>query len=270
MAADLGDATRVDGANGRYTATLSDQWEIWGPNGGYLAAICLRAAGEVAKIDRPRSFYCHFLSSPGFGPVELEVLALKHGRRAESLSVSMSQDGRPVLHALVKTAADAPGYEHQHPKMPEVPAPEDVEPFEYVPQEGQPVFRFWENVERRPLRAVEGDRRAPMVREWTRFRPVACFEDPYLDAARALILLDTFGFPAAYQRHRSWKYLAPNLDTSVWLHHFSPACEWLLIEQECTVAAHGLMGVSGRLWDTDGRLLASGGAQLCCIPGRGG
>jgi acyl-CoA thioesterase len=58
------------------------------------------------------------------------------------------------------------------------------------------------------------------------------------------------------------------LDTSVWLHRFSPACEWLLIEQECTVAAHGLMGVSGRVWDTDGGLLASGGAQLCCVPGR--
>lgn len=100
MATDLGDATRIEGADGHYTATLSDQWEIWGPNGGYLAAICLRAAGEVAKIGRPCSFYCHFLSSPAFGPVELEVAALKHGRRAESLSVSMTQEGE-IMRAIV-------------------------------------------------------------------------------------------------------------------------------------------------------------------------
>ncbi len=62
---DLEQATRVEGDAGRYHARLSDEWEIWGPNGGYLAAIALRAAGELAEIRQPASFYCHFLSSPG-------------------------------------------------------------------------------------------------------------------------------------------------------------------------------------------------------------
>lgn len=268
MASDLEQATRLDGEDGRYAATLSDQWEIWGPNGGYLAAIALRAAGEVAEIARPRSFYCHFLSSPAFGPVDVEVSVLKRGRRAESFSVSMAQEGKAVLHALVKTALDGPGYEHQHPAMPSVPPPEEVEAYEYVPAPGRPTFRFWENVERRPvLRATED--RSPVVREWTRFRPVACFEDPFLDAARSLILLDTFGYPAAYQRYRSWDYLAPNLDTSLWLHHFNPTCVWLLVDHECTIARDGLMGVHGRIWDTGGALLATGAAQLCCIENPG-
>ena len=48
---------------GRYHARLSKDWEIWGPNGGYLAAIALRAAGVLAQIRQPASFYCHFLSS---------------------------------------------------------------------------------------------------------------------------------------------------------------------------------------------------------------
>jgi acyl-CoA thioesterase len=267
MAIDLGEATQVVGGNGRFAATLSDEWEIWGPNGGYLAAIALRAAGEVAEIAQPRSFYCHFLSSPAFAGVDIEVVVLKRGSRAESLSIAMTQDGKPILQALVKTATDGPGYEHQHPVMPAVPPPEEVEAYEYVPTPGRPAFSFWDNVERRPVLAAVDDR-SPVVREWTRFRPVACFEDPFVDAARALILLDTFGFPAAYRRYRSWEYAAPNLDTSVWLHRFNPACEWLLVEQECSVAEHGLMGVGGRLWDTDGALLATGGAQLCCIPNR--
>jgi Thioesterase-like superfamily len=203
MASDLEQATRLDGRSGRYQARLSEDWEIWGPNGGYLAAIALRAGGEVAEIERPASFYCHFLSSPAFD----------------------------VLHPT------------------------------------SPPFSFWENVERRPVdQSTTDEPQAPLVRAWVRFRPTACFEDPFLDAARALILLDTYGFPAAYRKYKSWEYLAPNLDTSVWFHHFNPGCEWLLIDHECTVADHGLMGVSGRVWDTDGRLLATGSAQLCCIP----
>ncbi len=269
---DLEHATRLETRGGGYRAHLSKDWEIWGPNGGYLAAIALRAAGLVAQIKRPASFYCHFLSSPDFSAVELEVNMLKQGRRAESLVVEMTQDGKPILHALVKTVAEAPGYSHQHPNAPDVPPPEELKNFEeLLPPERRPPFNFWENIERCPVdQSTSGEPTAtPTVREWARFRPRASFKDPFLDAARSLILLDTYGFPAAYRHYRSWEYLAPNLDTSAWFHHFSPSSEWLLIDHECTLADHGLMAVSGRVWDTGGRLLATGSAQLCCVPSRG-
>jgi acyl-CoA thioesterase II len=267
-ASDLEHATRVEGHDGRYVAQLSDDWEIWGPNGGYLAAIALRAAGMVAQIAQPASFYCHFLSSPAFAAVQLDVKVLKQGRRAESFAVEMTQEGKPILHALVKTAAAAPGYSHQHPTAPAVAPPAALKTYEELlpPNRQLPTFSFWNNVERRPVdQSASNEPTAPVLREWTRYRPRACFEDPFVDAARALILLDTFGFPAAYQRYRSWEYLAPNLDTSAWFHHFNPGCEWLLIDHECTVADRGLMAVDGKVWDTEGRLLASGSAQLCCI-----
>ncbi len=268
MAPDLEHATRVDGDDGSYVARLSSDWEIWGPNGGYLAAIALRAAGMAAQIQQPRSFYCHFLSSPAFDAVQLDVRVLKAGRRAESLAVEMTQDGKPILQALVKTAADGPGYSHQHLQAPDVPPPAALETYRRLgPAPQRPAFSFWNNVERRPVEESTTEQpSAPVLREWARFQPTACFEDPFVDAARALILLDTFGFPAAYQQYRSWEYLAPNLDTSAWFHHFNPRCEWLLIDHECIIADHGLMAVSGRVWDTDGSLLATGSAQLCCIP----
>jgi acyl-CoA thioesterase len=147
--------------------------------------------------------------------------------------------------------------------MPDVPAPDRLDAHEHVAEPGK-HFRFWENVERRPVPAAPDDR-APVLREWARFRPTACFEDPFVDAARMLILLDTYGFPAAHRRYRSWEYLAPNLDTSIWLHRFNPECEWLLVDHRCDVAEHGLMGVGGSVWDTGGRLLATGAAQLCCV-----
>jgi acyl-CoA thioesterase-2 len=267
-ASDLEHATRVEGDDGRYVARLSKDWEIWGPNGGYLAALALRAAGMLAQIRQPVSFYCHFLNSPAFDAVDLEVNALKQGRRAESFAVEMTQEGKPVLQALVKTVADGPGYSHQHLEAPDVPPPAGLKTYQEL-RPVRPTFSFWSNLERRPVdQSMTEEPSAPLLREWVRYRPRPCFDDPFVDAARTLILLDTFGFPAAYQQYRSWEYLAPNLDTSAWFHQFSPDCEWLLIDHECVIADHGLMGVSGKVWDTDGRLLATGSAQLCCIPNR--
>jgi len=135
-----------------------------------------------------------------------------------------------------------------------------------------PPFPFWENIERRPVDqrlsplSPAPNGATPTVREWARFRPVPSFEDPFVDAARSLILLDTYGWPAVYRLHRDGAFVAPNLDTSVWFHDLRARPEWLLIDHECLVGAHGLLGVNGRVWDRDGRLLASGGAQLCCLP----
>ncbi len=150
--------------------------------------------------------------------------------RAESFTVDMTQQRKSILHALVKTAADSPGYSHQHLAPPAVPPPIALHSYEQLLSRDKPwPFSFWDNVERRPVSQDMSERpSSPTIREWTRFRPQPCFEDPFLDAARALILLDTFGFPAAYQKYRSWEYLAPNLDTSV----VSPA------QSRVRVAAH--------------------------------
>ncbi len=253
-------ATHLEGRDGRYSTELSREWEIWGPNGGYLAALALRAAGLQAEIAQPASFYCHFLRSPDFERTELEVSLLKRGRRSESLAVSMSQRGKPVLQALVRTAADAPGYAHQQPRMPSVPPPQTLHEHAHLP------FPFWQNIERRLVGEETASSQQAIVREWTRFRPVACFDDPFLDAARSLILLDTYGWPAAYRKYRDRAMVAPNLDTCVWFHQPASHSEWLLIDHECPIGHRGLLGTNGKVWSADGLLLATGGAQLCCLP----
>jgi acyl-CoA thioesterase-2 len=269
----LDDATKLEGEAGAYSVVLSQAWEIWGPSGGYLAALALRAAGLTAEIAQPACFYCHFLRSPSFGRVDLDVSFLKRGRRSEALVVQLTQQGKAILHALVRTAADAPGYEHEQANAPDVPPPEALRSTEELwTDEERPPFAFWDNLERRPIdqqftpRSGTGVRSSPIVREWVRYRPVECFDDPFVDAGRSLILLDTYGWPAAFRMHPDGPYLAPNLDTSAWFHRFGVQSEWLLIDHECPVAEHGLLGVSGRVWDADRRLVASGGAQLCCIP----
>lgn len=263
----LDDATRLEGGDGRYSVRLSETWEIWGPSGGYLAALALRAAGHCAEIPRPASFYCHFLSSPAFDEVELAVEPLRRGRRSESLAVRMSQGGKPVLQALVRTAAEAPGYRHQELAAPEVTPPQESPPFGRTRKDGSPIFRFWNNLScRRPRGGAEEEQPRAAIKEWVRFEPAPCFDDPFIDAARPLVLLDTFGWPAAYQKYRGADYIAPNLDVNVCFHQSASQSEWLLIDHECPVAADGLLGVSGRVWDGDGRLIASGAAQLLCVP----
>src|SRR5262249_18368356 len=145
-------------------------------------------------------------------------------------------------------------------------SPEQSEPMLRL-KDGKPLFNFWANMSCRRLEPVpEGTPAPPVTREWVRFEPRHCFDDPFVDAARPLILLDTFGWPAVYQRYDGADYVAPNLDTYVLFHRPTADRDWLLVDHECPVANEGLLGVSGRVWDADGRLLAGGSAQLLCIP----
>src|SRR5688500_8016091 len=97
-------ATRVEGKGGLYTAVVSPGWEIWGPNGGYMATLALRAAAAEAQIKNPASLYCQFLRPARFDRIEARVTVAHSGRRAEAIRVSLLQDDKPVLEGLLRTA----------------------------------------------------------------------------------------------------------------------------------------------------------------------
>ncbi|MCE7883273.1 MAG: hypothetical protein DYH08_05305 [Actinobacteria bacterium ATB1] len=65
--------TRLTGSSGRYTAEISRDWEIWGPYGGYMAALLLRAAGMHSSFDRPGTLSVHFLGSATFETATIEA-----------------------------------------------------------------------------------------------------------------------------------------------------------------------------------------------------
>jgi hypothetical protein len=65
--------------DGRYRAMVHADWEIWGPCGGYVAALALRAAGAESDLVRPASFFCHYLSVAAFAPVDLTVTRCASG-----------------------------------------------------------------------------------------------------------------------------------------------------------------------------------------------
>src|SRR5262245_44108067 len=152
---DLAVDTAVEGNDGPYHARLSPAWEVWGPNGGYVASIALRAAAAATPLRRPASFACHFLSVAEFGAVDLAVTPLRTARRAVSLRVSMTQRTRPILEAFAWFIGEVEGLAHDAAVMPTLPGPDGLKSIdELVPPEEQAPFPFWQNLEVRPTRFV--------------------------------------------------------------------------------------------------------------------
>jgi acyl-CoA thioesterase len=265
--------TRLDGGDGTYTATLSRDWEIWGPCGGYVAAVACRAAGCTSRFDRPVSFTCHYLGVAAFDAVDLTVTTIRAGRTTESLRVSMTQQGRPILEGMLLTMADHDGLEHVDTEAPDVPDPHGLASVaeRMATVEGaEPPFPFWHNIDSRPVAWRDGwppeGPLPPTWQEWERFIPDATSDDPWVDAARSLVWIDLCGWPAASRAHvyRQPPWVAVNVDLYVAFHQARPASEYLLVDGHSSIAAEGLMGYTARVWAEDRALVASGGGQLFC------
>lgn len=269
---DLGKDTAVAGSNGRFTARLSRDWEIWGPNGGYVAAVLLRAAQAATTMSRPVSFSCQYLGVADFDDVDLEVTSLRRASRAEALRVTMRQGERPIAEAQVWAVGDVEGLEHDHAARPSVPPPHEVPTIvDRLGKDHSDVYRFWSNLQSRPVTWVEDwDNRVPARPErydWYAFVPAPDTGDPFVDACRSLVLIDTLCWPAAclaYSSDMAW--FAPSLDLSVRFHRPAPSSEHLLVHSFAPVAADGLVAGEARTYDVDGRLVATGLSHMLCRP----
>ena len=271
---DLAADTAVTGSVGRYKATLSRDWEIWGPNGGYIAAIALRAAGAHTQFGRPVSIAGQFLGVAGFDEVVIAVKTLRVTKRAEAMRVSMSQGKSPIFEALVWTCGPLDGLEHELAMSPAKFEPESVPPTsERLAEAGiQPMYRFWTNLDERSetwRSADEWEHREPTFpsfERWYRFLPTSTFDDLWVDACRSLILIDTLGWPAVCQLHVESAYVAPSIDITCTFHRARITEPWLFAQGTSLSANAGVVGCEGKVWSRDGALLAMGTSQLLCRP----
>ena len=270
---DLAADTLVTGSIGRFSARLSRDWEIWGPNGGYIAAIALRAAGAHTRFGRPVSIVGQFLGVASFGEVTLEVKTIRASKRAEAMRVSMTQNRQEIFEALVWACGPLEGFEHDL-----APSPADFEP-ESVPStaeraaaDGAPVHPFWKNFDERSkswMNPDEWSRREPaepVFERWYRFLPTSTFDDLWVDACRSLILVDTLGWPAVSMLHVGHDYIAPSIDITCAFHRARIAEPWLFVQARSVSANAGVVGCEVRVWARDGALLAMGTNQLLCRP----
>lgn len=140
---------------GRYRAILHRSWWIIaGPNGGYIAAILLRAM--VAAVDddsrRPRSLTVQFLRPPTEGDVTVEVVTERSGRTVTNLTARMTQDDRLIalaLGAFGTDKSDAVSFDESNGLadavgLESVPSPESVEVVEIDPDRDVPMREHYD------------------------------------------------------------------------------------------------------------------------------
>ncbi|MFN8020256.1 MAG: thioesterase family protein [Acidimicrobiales bacterium] len=269
------DTTLTPAVSGTFTATLSRDWEIWGPNGGYMAAFAVQAARAVTARARPANATVHFLGAASFdAPIEVTTTVQRATRQATSVHVRIDQSGKPVLAAMV-WAVDAgiDGLEHDDAPMPAVPSwrelPTMDERIAADPDTPRSRHRFWDNFEQRPvtwLGSAAWEQREPepaIYENWLRFASPAA-GDEWAQAARLLLLVDLGAWPSIGRRHRTEVWMAPSIDVSCEFHHLDPTDDWCLLVGTSPAARDGLIGSHQRVWNERGDLVASGISHLLC------
>ncbi|WP_205697321.1 thioesterase family protein [Conexibacter sp. SYSU D00693] len=237
--------------------TISDAWNApTGPNGGYVAAIVLRAmqdaVGDPARS--PRSLTCHFLRPPQPGPATLEVTVERAGRSVSTLTARLVQDGKPMVLAIAAfSLAFASPQTWQLDGPPDVPPPDALEPFRPRPEMPAVAHRF---ETRWALGGVPFSGAPDAVSGgWLR---LAHDRQP-LDAPLVTLLTDAW-MPASFSR-LSAPAMAPTIDLTV---HFraplplaghGPDDHVLAIFRSRHVQ-DGFVEEDGELFAQDGRLIA--------------
>jgi len=252
-----------------FRATLHEDWQVWFPNGGYMAAMLLRAVGEVSHFEFPLSFTCHFLSVPTLHEVEISVASLKRTRNAESLSFSMRQGTKLVIQGMAWTGQEVEGYVHDTMEMPVVPHHRDLKSTADI-QGALAPNGMWRNFEQRPVAGnthwLLEESETPLQRDWIQFVADSIDDNAFVNGGRYLVLLDSYGWPAAARAHvGDPRFIAPTLSLSVDFHRIHND-HWMLLDAHGPLSERGYMKIQNALWNEAGQCLASGMATLMCRP----
>ena len=105
-------------------------WIVRGPNGGYIAALVLRAlrAAVGTPPASPRSFTVHFTSPPTEGPAEVQTTLERVGRTVTTATARLEQGGKLRALALAAFGTPRTGPHFDHLVRPEVTPPERAQP----------------------------------------------------------------------------------------------------------------------------------------------
>jgi acyl-CoA thioesterase len=245
---------------GRYAVRIDRGWWIVrGPNGGYVAAILLRAlTAAVGDPNRPpRSLTVHFTSPPGEGPAEVRTVLERVGRGMTTATARLEQEGklRALAVAAFGAGRDGPSFSELVP--PEVLPPERAAPLP-PPSNAVPIR---ERLESR-LAFGAGD---VFGGGWIRLR-----EDPgAVDAALLAAYTDAWP-PSAAARFEPGTLTVgvPTVDLTVhfraeWPANLDPR-DFALVAFRSRLAHDGYLEEDGEVWTRSGLLLAQS-RQLAVI-----
>jgi acyl-CoA thioesterase len=227
-------------------------WVVRGPNGGYVAALFLRALSERVEPDRaPRSLTLHYTAPPAEGPVRVETRVERVGRSLSTVSGRLVQDGRLLALGIAAFSRPRPGPTFEHATPPEVPPPDACPAL-------AAVIPIHERFDYRWAVGSPPGSGAPqaLCGGWIRHA------EPRL-ADAALVAAFTDAWPPACFSWASGPDVigpVPTIDLTIHFRRTLPIAEarpddFYLALFRSRVAAEGFVEEDGEVWSRDGRLL---------------
>jgi acyl-CoA thioesterase len=248
----LSDTAVEELGDGTYRGRVSADWFTpRGANGGFLAAVVLRAimAAEPDDARAPRSLTLHYLRPPDEGEVRITVAQERRGGSVTTYSARMEQDGRLCVLALAALSHDFASSLTYAPGMPDVPPPNGlvVRDDPDLP----PISRRFATQGAIGHTPFSGGPEA-LTGGWIAF---AGDEPSPLDAP-ALALLSDAWLPAMFVLVQDFIGV-PTIDLTI---HFRARTEGrtgpALAIFRSRASAEGFFEEDGELWSEDGTLLA--------------
>lgn len=256
----------------RWRANVYEDWALWGPAGGYLTALALRAAGEATSFDRPASLSCQFLNIAKFEPLDITVCSLRQGKRSEALRVELTQGDKLILTALIWAKNGEPAesmMQHDYCGVRQIPRPENLRTIaELYPDRKQ--LPFMARMQQCPIDLAPAEDltpREPQIRNLFRWVDGATSDDPFIDGGRMMMFMDTYAWLATYAAHPvngPSPYIAPNLDYYYQFHRPTGEHEWIYLQNRADLACDSLIATQGEIRTLEGEILVRGYAQLLC------
>lgn len=238
--------------------------------GGQVLAQSLVAANRTIASDRfVHSMHGYFLR-PGDVelPITFSVDRIHDGRSFSTRRTQAYQNGLPILSMIASFQDVDPGLEHQTELPGGLPDPETLpSTADVLAHIDHPVARFWATERAFDIRHVDSPiylrvdgERVPHSAVW--MRAVGRLpDDPNLHRAAIAYASDhTILEPVLRAHGVAWTtpgLKIASLDHAMWWHREGRADEWMLYVQESPNAIGGRGLSFARVFDREGRLLAS-------------
>ena len=231
-------------------------WIERGPNGGFVAAVVLRAlTAAVADPARtPRSLTVHYLAPPAVGPAEIDVTIERSGRSLTFVSGRLRQGDRLLATALAAFALPLAGVEFSDLSPPVVPPPESV-PLTVMPPDA-PKVPMRDRYEMRwavGAAPFSGGDKA-LAGGWIRLA-----EPTPVDHVLIAAVTDALDAAAVQPARASAWACPPSISPCTSERRSTPppaADDWFLVVFRSQMAGDGFVEEDGEVWSRDGRLLA--------------
>jgi acyl-CoA thioesterase II len=245
-----------------FRSEVIPDWDVWSPNGGYLASFALRTVEQVTNLPFPSCITVQFLSKAKHGPIDLSVRALKSTSRSECFEVVAHQEVE-IFQAIVWTGAEAEGLPARR-VFGELPRPGDLmTSWQRLGLEG-PLPGIQSKIEERqdtdsvlPFR--EQPSGSPEWQGWVRFLPGGEIIDPFGDCARCVVVVDIYSTLAAFVTDRDYRMrcTVPTISLAVAFLDPSPRTEFLYCRACSKASGHALLTGTAEVFAEDGGLVAT-------------